>query len=49
MTDPLVINFDSPLARLGDTKFEFDLDSDGEADQLATLGGKRSTNPILTA
>ena len=38
MTDPLVINFDSPSARLSDTMFEFDLDSDGEADQLATLG-----------
>lgn len=38
MTDPLVINFDSPTATLRDTVFEFDLDGDGEKSDIATLG-----------
>ena len=38
MTDPLVINFGTTSARLNDTLFEFDLDADGEDDQLASLG-----------
>lgn len=37
MTDPLVINFDGLGAQLDDTRFEFDLDSDGSAEQIASL------------
>jgi hypothetical protein len=36
--DPLVINFDGTAAQLSDTPFTFDIDGDGNADQLATLG-----------
>lgn len=35
--DPLVINFDGPAAQLTDTKFSFDLDSDGTQDQISFL------------
>lgn len=35
--DPLVINFDGLGASLGQTRFEFDLDSDGTTEQIATL------------
>lgn len=37
MTDPLVINFDSPSATLGDTVFEFDLNGNGDPSEYATL------------
>ncbi len=39
MTDPLVINFGTTSARLNDTLFEFDLNADGDDDQLPSLGG----------
>lgn len=35
--DPLVINFDGLGAGLTQTRFEFDLDSDGTAEQIASL------------
>jgi hypothetical protein len=35
--DPLVINFDGLGAALTQTRFEFDLDSDGTAEQIASL------------
>lgn len=35
--DPLVINFGGNAAELGDTKFQFDLDSDGRTEQIAAL------------
>lgn len=35
LIDPLVINFDAPAAKLTQTKFSFDLDSDGTADQIS--------------
>ncbi|WP_323816334.1 hypothetical protein [Cellvibrio sp. NN19] len=35
--DPLVINFDGLGAALSQTRFEFDLDSDGTAEQIASL------------
>lgn len=35
--DPLVINFDGLGASLSQTRFEFDLDSDGATEQIATL------------
>ncbi len=38
LTDPLVINFDAPSVELTDRKFEFDLDCDGELDNIAILG-----------
>lgn len=37
-TDPLVINFGTTTASLGDALFEFDLDSDGDQERLARLG-----------
>ncbi|HWQ29872.1 MAG TPA: hypothetical protein VN549_02690 [Negativicutes bacterium] len=37
MKDPLVINFGAPAASLTDTKFSFDIDSDGTADQISNL------------
>lgn len=37
MTDPLVINFDGTGAQLDNTHFEFDLDSDGIPEQIASL------------
>jgi hypothetical protein len=42
--DPLVINFDGLGAGLTQTRFEFDLDSDGTAEQIASL---RSGNGYL--
>lgn len=38
LCDPLVINFDAPSADLTDKKFSFDLDADGELDNIAVLG-----------
>lgn len=35
LKDPLVINFDAPAAELTDTKFSFDIDADGLADQIS--------------
>lgn len=35
--DPLVINFDGQGASLSQTRFEFDLDSDGTKEQIASL------------
>jgi hypothetical protein len=35
--DPLVINFDGLGASLSQTRFEFDLDSDGTTEQIASL------------
>jgi len=37
MTDPLVINFDGTGAQLDNTRFDFDLDSDGIPEQIASL------------
>lgn len=36
--DPLVINFNGAEARLTDTKFSFDLDSDGHAEKISFAG-----------
>lgn len=36
--DPLVINFNGSAPALTDTKFHFDLDSDGKADQISFVG-----------
>ena len=36
--DPLVINMDIPTAALSDQKFFFDLDCDGEREELSSLG-----------
>jgi hypothetical protein len=36
--DPLVINFAGAAAQLTDTKFEFDLDADGKAEQVSFVG-----------
>ena len=36
--DPLVINFDGTAAQLTDTKFDFDIDSDGAADSISFVG-----------
>ncbi len=38
LMDPLVVNFDGPAAALSDLRFAFDLDNDGNQEQLATLG-----------
>jgi len=35
--DPLVINFDGELPDLSETRFSFDLDNDGEEDQISNL------------
>lgn len=35
--DPLVINFDASAARLTDSKFSFDIDCDGDSDQISRL------------
>ena len=35
--DPLVINFDGELPKLDETRFSFDLDNDGEEDQISNL------------
>ena len=37
-TDPLVINLDSPIADVSDVKIRFDLDCDGEEEEIASLG-----------
>lgn len=37
--DPLVINFAGTAAQLTDTKFSFDLNADGKADQVSFLAG----------
>lgn len=36
--DPLVINFDGNIAELTDQKFFFDIDGDGEQDEISKLG-----------
>lgn len=36
--DPLVINFDTDTASLSDQKFKFDVDADGEEDDISMLG-----------
>lgn len=36
--DPLVINFGGAAAQLTDTKFSFDIDSDGKTDQVSFVG-----------
>jgi len=36
--DPLVINFGGTAAQLTNTKFSFDIDSDGKADQVSFVG-----------
>ena len=36
--DPLVINLDTDIAEVSDQKFFFDLDQDGEAEEISTLG-----------
>ncbi|MCI8507994.1 MAG: hypothetical protein HFJ06_05475 [Lachnospiraceae bacterium] len=38
LTDPLVINLDSNMASVTDQKFFFDLDADGEAEEISSLG-----------
>ena len=38
MCDPLVINMDTDVAELSDQKFYFDIDTDGEADEISMLG-----------
>ena len=37
LLDPLVINFDGPAAQLTGRDYQFDLDSDGRADQISFL------------
>lgn len=39
MCDPLVINLDTDVAELSDQKFFFDIDADGEMDEVSMLGG----------
>ena len=36
-TDPLVINLDSPVADVSDVKIKFDLDCDGESEEIGML------------
>lgn len=38
MCDPLVINLDTDVASLSDQKFYFDIDADGELDEVSQLG-----------
>lgn len=38
MCDPLVINLDTDVASLSDQKFFFDIDADGELDEISMLG-----------
>ncbi len=38
MCDPLVINLDTDVAELSDQKFYFDIDADGEKDEVSMLG-----------
>jgi hypothetical protein len=37
LLDPLVINYDGPAAQLTDVKYQFDLDSDGQEEQISFL------------
>jgi hypothetical protein len=39
MCDPLVLNFAGDIADLSDQKFSFDLDCDGEAEEISLLKG----------
>jgi hypothetical protein len=39
LKDPIVLDFGGPAAALSNTRFEFDLDADGELDQAPMLGG----------
>ncbi len=39
MCDPLVINMDTDVAELSDQKFYFDIDADGEKDEISMLNG----------
>lgn len=39
LTDPLVLNFNGNAAELSSGSFEFDLDSDGEAEEMRFLAG----------
>ena len=41
VVDPLVINFDGSAAQLQDLRFAFDLDSDGQTDNVPLLAGNR--------
>lgn len=38
LTDPLVVNLDGELPTLSKNKFSFDIDNDGESDQISKLG-----------
>ncbi|MBV6272111.1 hypothetical protein KVP09_04145 [Alcaligenaceae bacterium CGII-47] len=38
--DPLVINFDGTAAQLSNTKFDFDIDSDGQTDHIAFVNSR---------
>lgn len=38
LCDPLVINLDTDVAELSDQKFYFDIDADGEKDEISMLG-----------
>jgi hypothetical protein len=38
LVDPLVINYDGPAADLTDAKFSFDLDSDGQEEDVSFVG-----------
>ena len=38
MCDPLVINLDTDVAQLEDQTFYFDIDADGELDEISSLG-----------
>jgi hypothetical protein len=40
MCDPLVINLDTDVAQLSDQKFYFDIDADGEMDEISQLDGR---------
>lgn len=39
LTDPLVINMDTNITSLSDQKFYFDLNTDGEAEEISFVGG----------
>lgn len=39
LKDPIVLDFGGPAAALANTRFEFDLDADGELDQMPILRG----------
>ena len=38
LQDPLVVNFDGPAASLTQTQYQFDIDSDGQEDQIHFAG-----------